>query len=182
MTNLREAAQMALRALQESKPIDINDPAAFYRSAYAIQALRAALAQQENQRARDSLPLMVEALEKLEQRQKALAQPEQEPVAWIEEAKAIAAQCWCDSETSHIVMEPVLAEAVARRIAAWMETGSLHARNEAYWRDRALKAEEAAPPQREWQGLTEEDLSVCDGDGVILARYWEAKLREKNNG
>jgi hypothetical protein len=39
-----------------------------------------------------------------------------------------------------------------------------------------------APPQREWQGLTEEDLSVCDEDGVILARYWEAKLKEKNNG
>jgi len=36
------------------------------------------------------------------------------------------------------------------------------------------------PPKREWVGLTEEDLSVCDEDGVILARYWEAKLREKN--
>ena len=35
-------------------------------------------------------------------------------------------------------------------------------------------------PQREWQGLTDEDLSVCDEDGVILARYWEAKLKEKN--
>jgi hypothetical protein len=36
-------------------------------------------------------------------------------------------------------------------------------------------------PQREWQGLTDEDLSVCDEDGVLLARYWEAKLREKNH-
>ena len=37
------------------------------------------------------------------------------------------------------------------------------------------------PPQRkEWQGLTDEDLSVCDEDGVILVRYWEAKLKEKN--
>jgi hypothetical protein len=43
--NLREAAQMALDALQENKPIDINDPTAFYRSAHAIEALRAALAQ-----------------------------------------------------------------------------------------------------------------------------------------
>ena len=34
--------------------------------------------------------------------------------------------------------------------------------------------------ERVWQGLTDEDLSVCDEDGVILARYWEAKLREKN--
>lgn len=31
-----------------------------------------------------------------------------------------------------------------------------------------------------WVGLTDEDLSVCDEDGVILARYWEAKLKEKN--
>jgi hypothetical protein len=35
-------------------------------------------------------------------------------------------------------------------------------------------------PNREWVGLTDEDLSVCDEDGVILARYWEAKLKEKN--
>ena len=37
-----------------------------------------------------------------------------------------------------------------------------------------------APPRKEWVGLTDEDLSVCDEDGVILARYWETKLREKN--
>ncbi len=35
-------------------------------------------------------------------------------------------------------------------------------------------------PKREFVGLTDEDLSVCDEDGVILARYWEAKLKEKN--
>ena len=35
-------------------------------------------------------------------------------------------------------------------------------------------------PKREWVGLTDEDLSVCDTDGVILARYWETKLKEKN--
>jgi hypothetical protein len=49
MTGLREAAQMALEALQESKPIDIDDPAAFYRSAHAIEALRKALAQPERE-------------------------------------------------------------------------------------------------------------------------------------
>ena len=49
MTTLREAAQMALYALQESKPIDIDDPAAFYRSAHAIEALRVALAQPERE-------------------------------------------------------------------------------------------------------------------------------------
>ena len=34
--------------------------------------------------------------------------------------------------------------------------------------------------KKEWVGLTDEDLSVCDEDGVLLARYWEAKLKEKN--
>ena len=36
------------------------------------------------------------------------------------------------------------------------------------------------PQQRTWVGLTDEDLSVCDEDGLILARYWETKLKEKN--
>ena len=43
----RELMQQALDALQESKPIDINDPAAFYRNAHAIEALRTQLAQPE---------------------------------------------------------------------------------------------------------------------------------------
>lgn len=38
----------------------------------------------------------------------------------------------------------------------------------------------ALEKSRPWVPLTDEDLSVCDEDGVILARYWEAKLREKN--
>ena len=38
----------------------------------------------------------------------------------------------------------------------------------------------ASTAPRQWQGLTDDDLSVCDDDGVILARYWEAKLKEKN--
>ena len=62
MTDLREAAQMALRALQESKPIDINDPTAFYRSAHAIEALRAALAQPEQEPVGNTLTFMTRAI------------------------------------------------------------------------------------------------------------------------
>lgn len=62
---------------------------------------------------------------------------------WMPEARAAAAQCWCDEETSSIEMDVTLAEAVARRIAAWMDTAAFHARNEEYWRERALKAEGA---------------------------------------
>ena len=36
---------------------------------------------------------------------------------WMPEARVSAAQCWCDPETSHTVMDPALAEAVARRTA-----------------------------------------------------------------
>jgi hypothetical protein len=35
-------------------------------------------------------------------------------------------------------------------------------------------------PAREWMGLDDTDLDVCDTDGVLLARYWERVLREKN--
>lgn len=38
-------------------------------------------------------------------------------------------------------MDAALAEVVARNIAAWMQTGAFHARNEEYWRERAELAE-----------------------------------------
>jgi hypothetical protein len=64
---LREAAQMALHALQESKPIDIDDPAAFYRSAHAIEALRAALANEFNPDW-DAMAVMVEEQQRMAKR------------------------------------------------------------------------------------------------------------------
>jgi hypothetical protein len=36
-------------------------------------------------------------------------------------ARQIAAQCWCDKETEHLVMDPVLAEAFAKRIDDFRE-------------------------------------------------------------
>ena len=36
-------------------------------------------------------------------------------------------------------------------------------------------------PQRTWVGLSDTDLAVCgDEDDVLLARYWERVLKEKN--
>ncbi len=43
---------------------------------------------------------------------------------WMPEARELAAQCWCDDETRHTTMDVVLAEAVAKRIAAWMDTAA----------------------------------------------------------
>jgi len=53
---------------------------------------------------------------------------------WMEEARQIAAQCWRDEETQDREMDVVLAEAVAKRIAAWMETAAQSQRNTDYYR------------------------------------------------
>ncbi len=39
----------------------------------------------------------------------------------IEEARGIAAQCWCDPENSHKIMDPELAEAFAKRLLQLVE-------------------------------------------------------------
>jgi len=39
----------------------------------------------------------------------------------------------------------------------------------------------AEPPKREWVGLTDKDLEVFNDDVRFWAKYWEAKLKEKNS-
>ena len=53
---------------------------------------------------------------------------------WMDEARQIAAQCWCDPATEDRVMDPALAEVVARHIARWMDTAAQNERNTAYYR------------------------------------------------
>lgn len=53
---------------------------------------------------------------------------------FMDEARHLAAQCWCDAETSSIQMDSRLAEAVARRIAGWMEEAAMYARNMEFYR------------------------------------------------
>lgn len=62
-------------------------------------------------------------------------------------ARHLAAQCWCDAATSHITMDPALAEAVAYRIAAWMDTSAEHLRNECYYRDLLVRCGKAIGDQ-----------------------------------
>ena len=52
----------------------------------------------------------------------------------MEEARHIAAQCWCDEETKDREMDSILAEAVARRIASWMAAAAQSQRNVDYYR------------------------------------------------
>ena len=64
-------------------------------------------------------------------------------IGWMDEARQLAAQCWCDPETENRVMDPVLAEAVAKRIAAWMDTAAQNQRNTDYYRGLLVKCGKA---------------------------------------
>jgi hypothetical protein len=63
-----------------------------------------------------------------------------EPIDWMPEARQLAAQCWTDLETEKIEMNTALAEAVAKRIAAWMETAAQAARGQEFYRGLVVKA------------------------------------------
>jgi hypothetical protein len=52
----------------------------------------------------------------------------------MELARQIAAQCWCDEETSKIEMDSVLAEAIAKRINSWMTIAAQNERNADFYR------------------------------------------------
>jgi hypothetical protein len=83
MTTLREAAQQALEALEHIEHHYISLPKAGNK---AVNALRAALAQEEPD-LRNANPIGLtppqKALQREQLRADALAQEEQEPVAWI---------------------------------------------------------------------------------------------------
>ena len=53
---------------------------------------------------------------------------------WMEEARLIAAQCWCDKETENIVINPILTEVFAKRIAICMSMAAQNQRNTDYYR------------------------------------------------
>ena len=80
------------------------------------------------------------------------------PETWMEEARHQAAQCWCDEETKRIQMDPVLAEAFAVRIAAWMDTAARSQRNTDYYRGLVVKCGEAIGKD----AYVQDDGGVCD--------------------
>ena len=86
---------------------------------------------------------------------------------WMEEARQMAAQCWCDPETSDRVMDPALAEAVARRIAAWMWTAAQGERNAAYYRGLVKECGKSIGPA----------AYLCD-DGTVSPDVLCAKVPE----
>jgi hypothetical protein len=66
---------------------------------------------------------------------------------WMPEARQLAAQCWCDDETKDRVMDPALAEAVAKRIAAWMDAAAQSYRDVEYYRGLVVRCEKAIGEQ-----------------------------------
>ena len=109
----------------------------------------------------------------VEELKERLAQPEQEPVAWEDVLGAIA-RGWTHDDNKHKTMDVQLAVAIAKEIQDMI----------------------TAPPQRQWQGLTADEIWACNvapaGHSVTyhismanqnvldFAEAIEAKLRQKN--
>ena len=86
---------------------------------------------------------------------------------WMDEARQIAAQCWCDPETSDRTMDTQLAEAIAKRIAAWMDTAAHFSNGLEYYRGLVIRCGEALG----------EDAYICD-DGSRSEDVLCAKVPE----
>lgn len=100
----------------------------------------------------------------------------QEENMWMEEARGIAAQCWCDPETIHKEMDTVLAEAVAKRIAVWMDTAAQNQRNTDYYRELLIKCGKSIGIE----AYTQDDGGICDE--VLCAKIPELIERDYCNG
>jgi hypothetical protein len=66
---------------------------------------------------------------------------------------------------------------------AWMYNGNLHEFDPSDWAEGEVIPLYTAPPQREWQGLTDEDwiIGKRSADYIAGAEWAEAKLKEKNS-
>lgn len=80
---------------------------------------------------------------------------------WMDEARQVAAQCWCDDDTKDRVMDTVLAEAVAKRIAAWMDTAMQFNRNEDFYRKLLDECAENLGPLRD-RAFIQDDGGIVD--------------------
>ena len=65
----------------------------------------------------------------------------------MDEARQIAAQCWCEPETQHLEMDTVLAEAVARQIANWMSTAAMLGNNVQFYQNLLDQCAQALGPE-----------------------------------
>lgn len=185
--DLRKAAEMALDALENNLPLieDYGSKEQLNIHHKAIAALYKTLAQPEQDHGFDRTAshmageyvdtaqskAMHEACIEASMRN---AQPEQEPVAW---------QVMVENE-------PMKEFSIKDVAHDWAVAEKRNGSKYSYW----IRPLYTAPPKREWQGLTDEDLVKCyektghyqtlrpqDSFAVLsFARAIIAKLREKN--
>ncbi|MEA1998278.1 MAG: hypothetical protein U9N61_02985 [Euryarchaeota archaeon] len=88
---------------------------------------------------------------------------------WMEEARELSAQCWCDAETENKEMDVVLAEAVAKRIAYWMRVAAQNQRNADYYRRLVHQIGETIGEESYIQddGGLVEDVSCAKVPGLV---------------
>lgn len=99
---------------------------------------------------------------------------------YLDAAREIAAHCWCDTETKDRVMDPQLAEAVARRIAAWMDTAAMHSRNEQFYQNLLDDCANNLGPLKA-QAFIQDDGGVVDEPLRIKIPELVARLAEFDN-
>lgn len=99
---------------------------------------------------------------------------------FMDEARVIAAQCWCDKRTEHLEMIPDLAEVFAEQLSYWIYYASQNQINTEYYRNLLIKCGEI---------LGDESYISDDGsiqDEVLCAKIPEIierreKIRRKSN-
>ena len=91
----------------------------------------------------------------------------------MEEARHIAAQCWCDEETKDREMDSILAEAVARRIAPWMEVAAQSQRKVDYYRGllEQFMSDAPDPPPPEPMSQAEQVFAFKQDLEALVGRY-----------
>ena len=86
---------------------------------------------------------------------------------WMEEARVVAAQCWCDERVKNREMDADLAEVIAEKIAAWMEAAAQNQRNTDYYRGLLEQC-----------GKTIGDRAYIANDGTRMDNVLCAKIPE----
>ena len=79
---------------------------------------------------------------------------------FMDEARQIAGQCWCDEETSNIEMDVVLAEVFARRLAVVLSISAQQFRNVDFWKGLLYECVDA-------MGDFGKEVYIQDDGGVV---------------
>jgi hypothetical protein len=182
----RELMQMALDALEEAQDYTscpTFSPSMTQQCAIAAVAIRARLEQNDFNPDWDAMAVMVEEQQRMAKRieelEARLAQPEPEPVAHSVIAGALFDfMGWLTSRKERIVLSS--ADNASPAVEVITEFAKMRGLS---LDDAKVQDWNTAPPQREWQGLTDEErtfLAWESNNGPECVAMTEAKLKEKN--